>query len=255
VIECGSLEYAQARWQARHGQRATELHWQQLETAREFDALLDAARTGPLRPWVAGITTQAASAQIEAVLRAHWRAVVAEVVAWMPAAWQPALAWCALLPELPVLQHLARGGQTEPWMHDDPQWRALCAATRSERPAILAEGPWRVLTPAWWAPDTLARAWQDEWERRLPQPLGDADDSLRQVVHTLRMHGAALGAAAPGPATLLWRALQARLSLLMRRAALEPAAAFIHLALSALELQRLRGELLGRALFPKAKVA
>jgi len=46
-----------------------------------------------------------------------------------------------------------------------------------------------------------------------------------------------------------------RLSLLWRRAALEPAAAFIHLVLSALELERLRGELLGRRLFAHAKVA
>ena len=63
------------------------------------------------------------------------------------------------------------------------------------------------------------------------------------------MHGAAFAAATPGPGTQLRRALQARLSLLMRRATLEPAAAFIHLALSALELERLRGELLARKLF------
>ena len=62
-------------------------------------------------------------------------------------------------------------------------------------------------------------------------------------------------AAPPGSGTQLRRALQARLSLLLRRATLEPAAAFIHLALSALELERLRGELLGRKLFANAKVA
>ena len=41
----------------------------------------------------------------------------------------------------------------------------------------------------------------------------------------------------------------------MRRATLEPAAASIHLALTALELERLRGELLLRALFPRWKPA
>ena len=44
MIDCGSLEYAQARVQARHGQRADELAWQRLETAREFAALLAGAR-------------------------------------------------------------------------------------------------------------------------------------------------------------------------------------------------------------------
>jgi hypothetical protein len=255
VIECGSIEYAQARLQSRHGRRATEVLWQQLESTREFGALLDAARAGPLRPWVAGITAQSSAPEIETVLLAHWHAAAAEVVAWMPGPWHDALAWCAVLPELPVLQHLARGGAPDAWMQRDPRWRELCTAPPGERAATLAHSPWRALACAWSVPDTLTHAWQAEWRRRLPQPLHDADDSLHAVVATLRLHGAAFAAATPGPGTQLRRALQARLSLLMRRATLEPAAAFIHLALSALELERLRGELLGRRLFPNAKVA
>jgi hypothetical protein len=255
VIECGSIEYAQARLQSRHGQRATEAQWQQLESTREFGALLDAARGSPLRTWVAGITAQATSQEIEAALSAHWHAAVAEIVAWMPGPWHGALAWCAVLLDLPVLQHLARGGEVVAWMQQDPRWRELCAVPHGERAIVLAQGPWRALAPAWSEPSTLAAAWQAEWRRRLPQPLPDADASLLQVVSALRLHAAALATATPGPGTQLRRALQARLSLLMRRATLEPAAAFIHLALSALELERLRGELLGRNLFPNAKVA
>jgi hypothetical protein len=255
MIECGSIEYAQARLQSRHGRRATEAQWQQLESTRAFAALLDAARAGPLRPWVAGITAQAGAADIEAVLRRHWQAAVAEIAAWMPGAWRGALAWCALLPELPVLQHLARGGAPESWMQHDPRWRELCAAPHAERAAVLGRGSWRALAPAWPAPDTLARAWQAEWRRRLPQPLHGADDSLWLVTAALQRHGAAFADAPPGSGTQLRRALQARLSLLLRRATLEPAAAFIHLALSALELERLRGELLVRRLFANAKVA
>ena len=255
MIECGSIEYAQARLQSRHGRRATEAQWQQLESTREFAALLDAARAGPLRTWVAGLTAQAGSPQIETVLRAHWHAEVAEVVAWMAGPWHAALAWCAVLPELPVLQHLARGGMPDAWMAQDPRWRDLCAVPQGERAAVLAQGPWTVLARAWPAPDTLAAAWQAEWHRRLPRPLHDADDSLRQVAAVLRRHAAAFAAATQGSGTPLRRALQARLSLLMRRATLEPAAAFIHLALSALELERLRGELLVRKLFPNAKAA
>ncbi len=255
MIECGSIEYAQARLQSRHGRRATEAQWQQLESTREFGALLDVARAGPLRPWVAGITTQTISQEVETVLRAHWHAAVAEIMAWMPGAWHGALAWCAVLPELPVLQHLARGGAPEAWLEQDPRWRELCAVPHGERAAVLAHGPWRPLASAWSAPDTLASVWQDEWRRRLPRPLHDAADSLWQVMAALRLHGAAFARAPPGSGTQLRRALQARLSLLMRRATLEPAAAFIHLALSALELERLRGELLGRKLFANAKVA
>ncbi len=254
MIECGSIEYAQARLQSRHGRRATELQWQQLESAREFAGLLDAARAGPLRPWVAGLTAQASAQEIEAAGRAHWHAAVAEIVAWMPGAWHAALAWCAVLPELPVLQHLARGGAPESWMQQDPRWRELCTVSDGEQTAVLARGPWRALASAWAAPDTLTHAWQAEWQRRLPQPLHD-DDSLRLVMAAMQRHGAVFATATPGSGTPLRRALQARLVLLLRRATLEPAAAFIHLALSALELERLRGELLVRRLFANARVA
>jgi hypothetical protein len=46
-----------------------------------------------------------------------------------------------------------------------------------------------------------------------------------------------------------------RLALLYRRATSNPAAAFIFLALCALDMERLRGELLRRAIFPRFGVA
>lgn len=255
MIDCDSLEYAQARLQSRHGQRAGEADWQRLETAREFTALLDAARNSPLRPWLVGITVPSNSRQIEAVLRAHWRASVNEVAGWMPAAWQAAVRWCAVWPDLPALQHLARGGEAATWMQDDPELRTLCAVPAAERMAALGAGALAPLATAWPAPAAMASAWRAEWQRRLPQPLGDAGDSLNQAVATLLKHGAEFAAAPPGPGGLLRRSLQARLSLLLRRAALEPAAAFIHMALCALDLERLRGELLGRALFTHPRLA
>jgi hypothetical protein len=255
VIECGSLEFAQARLQSRHGQRSGEAAWQRLETTREFAALLEVARSSPLRPWLVGITTPGTSHQIEAVLRTHWRALVSEVAAWMPAAWQPALAWCAVLPDLPVLLHLARGGEPTAWMLDDPDYRGMCAVPPTERAAALAAGKFGALADAWSVPQSLASAWYAEWERLLPQASGSADDGLSQVVATLREHGAAFAAAPAGQGWLLRRSLQARLSLLLRRATLEPAAAFIHVALCALDFERLRGELLSRALFPHGRVA
>jgi hypothetical protein len=255
VIECGSLEFAQARLQARHGQRASEVAWQRLETAREFGLLLGEARASPLRPWIVGLTAQATSNEIEAVLRAHWRALVAEVANWMPPEWRPALDWCAVLPELQALQHLARGGEPGAWMHDDPDLRTLCGVPMEGRRTALAVGRLGALARAWSAPSSLGHAWRREWERRLPHRVSEADESLRQVVAALRSHGAAFAAAPPGPGGMLRRSLQARLALLLRRATLEPAAAFIHIALGALDLERLRGELLRRALFPNARVA
>lgn len=248
MIDVGSLDYAQARLQCRHGQRASDAAWQRLEVAREFAALLDAARHTPLQPWLVGITLHSSAHQIEAVLRGHWRATVAEVAGWMPQPWQPPIRWCGVLPDLPVLQHLLRGGEPEAWMRDDADWRMVCQRPIAERAGAWAEGPFAALVAARATP--VVAAWWAEWQRRLPHPLGGADDALRQLMATLQAHGAAFASAPPGPGGLLRRSLQARLSLLLRRATLEPALAFIHLALCALDLERLRGELLARALFP-----
>lgn len=258
MIDCGSLEFAQARLQARHGQRAREADWQRLEVTREFGALLDAARQSPLQPWLVGLTRHSTSHQIEALLRGQWQALVAEVAAWMPARWQAALAWCAVLPDLPLLQHLARGGEARPWMDDDAALRALAQAAPAQRADVLARSRYAPLAAAWKAPDRLGAAWFDEWQRRLPRPglrPGDADDSLHRLVQTLRAHADGFVAAPPAQAWLLRRALQARLTVLLRRATLTPAAAFVHLALCALDLERLRAELLGRALFPHRRAA
>jgi hypothetical protein len=249
MIDCGSLELAQARLQSRHGQCTTEPVWQRLETVREFSALLDLARHTALRPWLVGITAPGDAAQIETVLRTHWRRTVDELIGWMPPAWLAALDWCAVLTALPTLQHLARGGQPWPWMNDDPALRPLCAAPATERRATLAAGPMQALASGWDAPEALADSWLAEWQRRLPTQSGEWDDSLRQVAAALRTHAADFAAAPPGAGGMLRRSLHARLTLLLRRNALEPAAAFTHLALCALDLERLRGELLRRALF------
>jgi hypothetical protein len=255
VIECGSLEFAQARLQARHGQRVDAAAWRRIETMREFAPLLEIARGTALRPWLVGIGADSAADRIEATLRGHWRATVGEVVGWMPGPWQPPLAWCAVLPDLAPLQHLARGGEAAAWIAGDATLGELCAAQPQARAALLGAGPFAALAVAWTLPQTMATAWRAEWQRRLPRPLGDAGDALGQLVGTLDDHAAAFAGAASAQGWQLRGALYARLSLLLRRAALEPAAAFIHVALCALDLERLRGELLRRVLFRRWRVA
>ena len=255
MIECGSLEYAHARLHARHGQRLDVAAWRRIEVMRDFAPLLELARNSALRPWLVGITADSTVHQVEAVLRGHWRALVDELASWMPAAWRPALAWCALLPDLALLQHLARGGEPAAWMEDDEDWRALSAAQPAERAAMLAAGPASELAGAWTQPQSIGTAWLGAWQRRLPQPLGDADDSLGRLVRLLLEHRAAFAAAGANQGWLLRGALQARLSLLLRRAALQPAAAFVHLALCALDLERLRAELLRCRVFRHWKAA
>ena len=58
-----------------------------------------------------------------------------------------------------------------------------------------------------------------------------------------------------GDGSALRHALHARLSRLFRHATLDPAAAFIFLAISALDFERLRGEILRRVAFPRLPLA
>lgn len=280
MIECGSLEYALARLQARHGKRADETVWRRIEVVRELRRMLELARGTALWPWLDGITVDSDVHRIEQVLRSHWRQRVAEVASWMPSRWRAPLQWCAVLPDLPALQYLARGGEPPGWMHDD-EWRELALAPPSQRPAILHSGPLAAFAEARTAPDAIGDAWLTEWRRRLPdavdtaapRPAGDAAHPARErrgsrallllddpgaplelLARTIDDHRQSFAKASANEGWLLRASLRSRLCLLLRRVGLDPAAAFIHLALWALELERLRAELLRRALFAPWKV-
>jgi len=245
----GSLEYAQARLSARYGQRPDELAWRRIEHVRGFPALLDAARTSAFHVWIAGIGPLSTPHQIELLLRGHWRALVAEVADWMPEAWQAAVLWCAVATDLPGVQYLARGGAPLPWMQDDAVFRELCERESAGFGAAPVQGPLAPLAAAWSEPGRIGSAWRNEWRRRMP--VGDADDVtlLDQLAHVLALHFRAFHDPTVRDGWPLRRTLEARLGLLFRRAMLDPAAAFIFLALAALDLERLRGEFVRRAAF------
>lgn len=238
--------YAYARICAHYGARPDETAWRRLEHARELASLLDVARASAFRGWIGGVDAASTPHAIEGALRERWREAVRDVAAWMPEAWRPAVRWCAVAVDLPVLQHLARGFDAAPWLRDDPIWRDLVAAEKTD----AARGP---LAKAWTDPDRTAAEWRREWRRRLP--VDGRDDAVIDAL------GRALGqtlSALPDPTSsgiVLGHAVQARLAVLFRRAVGAPAAAFVYLAQIALDLQRLRGELLRRAAFPGLPLA
>ena len=249
-IGAGSLEYAQARLAARYGARPDELAWRRIELLRAFPAVVDAARTSALRPWMGGIGLLSTTHDIERVLRGHWRDLVEEVGRWMPVAWVPAVRWCATLVDLPVVQHLARGGAMLPWMREDGVYAELAERESAGFGAAPAGGTLAPLSAAWADPDDIGALWLAEWRRRSSH-AGGGDPALREAfVQALRLHFAAFRDPSVRDGWTLRRALQARLALLFRRATADPVAAFIFLALMALDLERLRAELLRRAAFP-----
>jgi hypothetical protein len=77
----------------------------------------------------------------------------------------------------------------------------------------------------------------------------------RQLLPLLEDHRRAFAAPHTVDGWALRRELQARLVLLLRRHAVEPVEAFAYLALCAVELERLRGEITRRAAFPQRELA
>lgn len=250
MIEAGSVEYAHARLCAHYGSRPDELAWRRIEMIRDFGAMLDVARTSPLGDWVTEIGPNANVHAVEIAMRAHMRERVAAIAAWMPSAWRAAIEWCAVLVDLPTLQHLARGGAAPEWLREDP----LDAALRDGEPGRNEAGPASLLAAARVDPDRLASLWRAEWQRRLPV-RGTRSALLADIIRLLTQHVATFREPSLVDGWALRRALHARLSQLFRRATLDPAAAFIFLAISALDFERLRGEILRRVAFPRLPLA
>lgn len=251
----GSLEYAQARLWARYGARPDESAWRRLEHGRELGAVIDAARASAFRHWITGIDAAATPHRIEALLRERWRDLVCEVASWMPDEWQSAIQWCAVAADLPVVQHLARGGALLPWMQTDAVYGALAEHASERKSAAPVRGLLAPLAAAWAEPDRAARVWASEWRHRLP-PRADARDTLlHRLGRELAAQRSAFRDPALGDSVALRRALQTRLTFLFRRAMLDPAAAFVFLAQIGIDLERLRGELVRRAAFPGLPLA
>ena len=250
MIEAGSVEYAHARLCARYGSRPDELAWRRIEMIRDFGAMLDAARASPLGEWVTGIGPDADVHAVELAMRAHLHQRIAAIAAWMPSVWRAAIEWCGVLVDLPALQHLARGGAAPAWLRDDP----LDAALREAAPGRSEAGPASLLAAARVDPDRLDSLWRAEWQRRLPV-RGARSALLADFIRLVTEHAATFHEPSLVDGWALRRALHARLSQLFRRATLDPAAAFIFLAISALDFERLRGEILRRVAFPRLPLA
>lgn len=239
--------YAQARLQARHGRMPGAVVWQTLESSRSAGHYLAMARTSPWSDWTDRLDERGEAHHVERSLRARWRQHVDEVARWQPQRWQAATRWFATLVELPLIERLCCGAAAPRWLHEDERLAAFAQPDEAARAAAL-QG-------AGLAPFAAARAgrdgrdaaaiWLDEWRRLTPDDGHDpvllgrpAGLLLPRLMHA----GGARDAAA--------LATRADLLKLFRRHAGSAVAVFAHLALVALDVERLRGGIVVRGLFP-----
>lgn len=231
--ERARFAYAQARLQAHHGRRPTAASWRVLAASKSLGHYLDGARQTGLAPWVTHLSSNADVHGIETTLRRDWRAFVKRVASWLPEDWRAAVLWTATLPDLPLTAHRARG--LEP-----PHWAEEIVDNDNARPvrAHAQDGAA--------AQDPLT-AWLNAFRARWPD---GARDDAREVEALINSIGHYLGGGAADSETARER-LRTRLTKTFRHGAQRPVAVFAFLALMAFDVEKLRGDLTSRALFPE----
>jgi len=251
MSEHPTWSYVQARLQARHGARLDEADWRALEATRSLDQFIERSRGTSLRRFTGRMTVGMSGHAIERALRAAWRDYVAELAGWSAPAWQPPILWTATLPDLPAIDALLRGERPS-WAQQDAR---LASFLQGERQSAAEKFSLAPLLPGLKRAKSLVGRWYAHWRSLWPDDAAQRS-ALTSLADAVKAHGARLDGAAPQDASAPYRRELARaITRVFRRQSGTPMAVFAHLALVALDLERLRGDLARRALFAPANEA
>ncbi|MEW5790273.1 MAG: hypothetical protein ACOY4L_06945 [Pseudomonadota bacterium] len=245
-----AFAYTQARLQAHQGMRPDAGTWRRLDAVRDLAAFLRDARETALRPWVLGLEAGFTMHQMELALRREFGSYVALTASWQPREWQAAVDWVRHLPALPALQYLLLGKPEYPWMLADPTLQAFAHLDPDARLTYLLHSEFAPLTNTWRAGIPLPAGWRQHWKSlwpHAPKALTAPLDALADAIEEQ------MAAATGNPDADGWKMredLEAQLSLAFHHHIQQPAAVFLHLALVALDVEKLRAALVDRVLFP-----
>jgi hypothetical protein len=239
--------YVQTRLQARHGARPDENEWRKLRSIGDMGNYLQVAQRGPLNLWVVGIAVNTPVHEIEFLLRQRFRAYIGELSRWLSNDWLPAILWVRRLLDLPALAHILSGQPAANWMLDDPELKPFIHVNQNLREDAFIESDCTVFLKAWKSQESLADAWFREWLSL--SPSGGKNTRLeslwKRVSKKLDEQCEAPESSTEQSRELLEQELRA----LFRILAGHPENAFVHLGLIAMDLEKLRGDLLHRAIF------
>lgn len=256
MMQVAEFAYTQVRLQARHGARADTATWKRLAGAGDLLHFLQSARTTPLRPWVLHFSAHTDIHAMQASLRQEFRQYITQVASWQPRRWREAVLWTRRLLDLPALQHLLLGEPPPLWMLADPALKGFATADPRRRVEALQDSDCGVLLQAWQQRRPLLDGWIQRWRNLWPgapaavtAPLEQLAVQLQGYLEDMRREDTDAGSQRTR------EVLAAKLGYEFRRHSHQPAAAFLHLALVGLDLQRLRGALVRRALFAKLQGA
>ena len=243
-----AFAYAQPRLQARYGARPSAAQLSHVAATADLGAALQVLRATPFARWTDRMGPRPRVHEVDLRLRGAWLDGVDEIASWQPEAWRAAALWTRWIAYLPALQKLARGGRARNWMRDDPVLGPIVAREPRERAAALKRTPLAPLAAGFATPPDIAAAWIAHWKKLWPRGrAGHAPiEAMLRAIAAQRAKLAALPANARSLDAL--RELERHFELAFRRNPLSPATAIAYLGLLALDLRRIRGALVTRAL-------
>jgi hypothetical protein len=246
----GNVEYALARVQSQYGDRPDGSEWRRLEGSQDLGQYLETARSSMFGPWISTLDRSREVHVIERTLRGAWRSYVSRVARWHPGRWQPWLNWLEWLPTLGLIARLEHAGPVPAWLLADPMLETAARGVSAERPVDVKGTALAVFEPAIAGRVPLADLWLARWRELRPPVDASTERLLAAVCRAVQEHARML-ALEGADGVALRDQLRERLTKLFRAAAGTVAATLCHLALMALDFERLRGGLVNRSLFSR----
>jgi hypothetical protein len=248
----GNVEYALTRVQSQYGSRPDSSEWRRLEASHDLGQYLEGARSSIFGPWISSLDRNRDAHVIERTLRSAWRSYVSTVAAWHPRRWQSWLTWLEWLPTLGLIARLERGDLMPAWLLADPILGSAAQGASAERSVSVKGTALAIFEPSIAGRVPLAELWLARWRELRPPVDAFTEQLLAAVSRAVQEHARMLALEGADGVTLR-NQLRERLDKLFRAAAGTVVATLCHLALMALDFERLRGGLVNRSLFARSR--
>ena len=155
--------------------------------------------------------------------------------------------WIKQLADLPALQYLVAGGEPLDWMNSDHDLRDFTADDPLLRLQALNVAGCSKLVDSWQQNGALLPGWLSQWNSMQPRSPGTEKgmQSLQKLLHSQAQLVARQGLALAAD----YQEIIDGLRLVFRRYAFQPAAVCAYLAIVAIDLHRVRSDLMQRLYF------
>lgn len=230
--------------------RPDEHVWQIVESKKDLANYLQTARQTRLRNWVVGLQSTDDHHVIETALLILYREYILDVAHWVPSEWRESVEWLVALIYLPAMQHLLRGNTAQSWMLEVPELKNMTMSNLNMRLDSFSQSPYARLLDAWQADQPLLTSWLSCWQSLWPEKTTKQPPPLKKLILVVEEHIDTFRQLSPAVTWRQRQRLAAKLTLMFRKYTCQPAAIFIHLLLVALDMERLRGGIIQRSLFP-----